>query len=404
MPRFRYRALGGGGELLKGVRDGTSAADVTAQLQKRGAMVLAISPENRLSALLSAELGGAGALRRGELVDATRELASLLGAGQDLDRALRLLAEEAPNKRAGAVLGRVRELVRNGAPLASALQQEPHSFPRLYIGLVRAGEAGGDLANTLERLASLLERQRSMNAAVQSAMIYPAILLVAAIGSIALLLTQVLPQFVPLFAENGLALPASTAFLLATGNFVSAYGLFALAGLAVMALVLRQVLQMPAPRLIADRLLLRLPIIGGLSREILAARFARTLGMLLINGVPLLAALGIVQEVVGNRAVQSAVSAASESAKTGHGLGAALQRSAVFPTRLVNLLRLGEATAQLGPLALRAADMHEERTRLALQRLVALLVPVITILMGAAVAGIVSSLLLAMLSLNDIAQ
>ncbi|MDD2704434.1 MAG: type II secretion system F family protein, partial [Acidocella sp.] len=227
---------------------------------------------------------------------------------------------------------------------------------------------------------------------------------VAATGSIVLLLTQVLPQFVPLFAENGVALPASTAFLLATGNAVSAYGLFALAVLAVLAVAAHQALRRPAPKLLADRLVLRLPILGGLTREILAARFARTLGMLLVNGVPLLAALGIVQEVLGNRAAQSAVTAAAESVKTGQGMARALQRAAIFPTRLVHLLRLGEETAQLGPLALRAADIHEERTRLALQRLVALLVPAITILMGAAVAGIVSSLLLAMLSLNDIAQ
>ncbi len=404
MARFRYRALGSGGELLKGVSDGPNTADIAVQLQKRGAMVLAISPAGRAHDLLSLQIGGAGSLRRTELVDVTRELATMLGAGQDLDRALRLMAEEAPNKRVGAVLGRVRELVRNGTPLATALQSEPKSFSRLYIGLIRAGEAGGDLANTLERLAGLLERQRGMNAAVQSAMIYPAILLIGAVGSVVLLLTQVLPQFVPLFAQNGADLPPSTAFLLSAGNAVSAYGLYVLAGLAVLALAAQQALRKPGPRLAADRWLLRLPIIGGLLREILAARLARTLGMLLINGVPLLGALGIAQDVLGNRAAQNAVLAAAESVKTGQGLAPSLAKAAVFPTRLVHLLRLGEATAQLGPLALRAADIHEERTRLALQRLVALLVPAITVLMGAAVAGIVSSLMLAMLSLNDIAQ
>jgi general secretion pathway protein F len=404
MPRFRYRAIGRGGELVRGTSEGETAAAVAAQLQKRGAMVLGISPAGRGLDLLSLQIGGAGVLRRGELVDATRELATMLGAGQDLDHALRLMVEEPPNKRAGAVLGRVRELVRNGSALAAALQTEPKSFTRLYIGLVRAGEAGGELSATLERLASLLERQRSMTAAIQSAMIYPAILLIAAVGSIVLLLTQVLPQFVPLFAQNGVALPASTAFLLAAGNAVSSYGIAALAVIAVLALALRQALRQPRWRLLADRLMLRLPVLGGLSREILAAQFARTLGMLLLNGVPLLQALTIVQDVLGNRAAQGAVRAAAESAKTGQGMAQALQRSAIFPSRLVHLLRLGEATAQLGPLALRAADIHEERTRLGLQRLVALLVPAITVLMGAAVAGIVSSLLLAMLSLNDIAQ
>jgi general secretion pathway protein F len=404
MPRFHYRALGGGGELLKGVSDGTNAAEVAARLQKRGAMVLAVNPAGRWHDLLSLQIGVAGGVRRTELVDATRELSTMLGAGQDLDRALRLMAEEAPNKRVGAVLGRVRELVRNGSPLANALQTEPKSFSRLYIGLIRAGEASGDLATTLERLAELLERQRSMSAAVQSAMIYPSILLIAAVGSIVLLLTQVLPQFVPLFAQNGAALPPSTAFMLAAGNAVSAYGLYVLAGLAGLGLGLRQLLQKPGPRLVFDRWILRVPVLGGLQREIVAARLARTLGMLLCNGVPLLGALGIVQDVLGNTAAQSAVLAAAETVKTGQSLALSLDRSGIFPSRLVHLLRLGETTARLGPLALRGADIHEERTRLALNRMVALLVPAITIVMGAAVAGIVSSLLLAMLSLNNIAQ
>jgi general secretion pathway protein F len=404
MTRYRYRAMASNGELLKGIFEAASEAEIAAKLQQRGAMVLSIAPSGRLMTLLSSEIGNGGALRQTELTEVTRELASMLNAGQDLDRALRLITEDASAKRVAAVMGRVRDTVRNGASLAAALQREPRSFTRLYIGLVKAGEAGGDLGNTMERLAALLERSRSMTAAIQSAMIYPAILLVAATGSIVLLLTQVLPQFVPLFAENGVALPASTAMLLATGNAVSAYGLYALAVLALLGLAVHQALQRPAFRLKADLLLLHLPIAGGIAREILAARFARTLGMLLSNGVPLLAALTIVREVLGNRVAQAAIAAAAESAKTGQGMSTALQHSKIFPVRLVHLLRLGEATAQLGPLALRAADIHEERTRLALQRLVALLVPAITILMGAAVAGIVSSLLLAMLSLNDIAQ
>jgi general secretion pathway protein F len=404
MTLYRYRAIGAGGETLKGISEGTSEKEIAAKLQRRGAMVLTVAPARSGLGMLSLEFGGTERLRHGELTEATRELASMLGAGQDIDRALRLMAEEAPNKRIAAVLGRVRELVRDGSSLTAALASEPKSFSRLYIGLVRAGEAGGQLGSTLERLAELLERQRSMTAAIQSAMIYPAVLLLAATGSICFLLTEVLPQFVPLFAENGVALPASTAFLLGTGNAVSAYGVPAILLMAAAGFGIHQGLKRPEWRLQADLLILRLPLLGGITREILAARLARTLGMLLVNGVPLLGALGIARDVLDNRAAQAAVAAAAESAKNGQGMSPALEKAAVFPSRMVHLLRLGEATAQLGPLALRAADIHEERTRLALQRLVALLVPAITILMGAAVAGIVSSLLLAMLSLNDIAQ
>ena len=402
MTLFRYRALSGGA-LDRGEIEATSPEDAVRQLQKRGAMVLGLTAASSGGGLLSFGSGNT-ALRRSELAELMRELASLLGAGQDLDSTLRLAASEAPNKRAAAVMRRVQDAVRNGAPLAVAMQREPKSFPRICIGLVRAGEAGGDLAGTLARLADLLERQRSLAANLQSAMIYPAVLVLAASGSIVLLLTQVLPQFVPLFAENGVALPASTAFLLGFGQAVSSYGIYALVVAVVLAILVNVALRRPGTRLVADRLMLRLPVIGGIAREIVAARFARTLGMLLVNGVPLLGALTVTEDVLGNLAAQKAVQLAAEAAKTGQGMARALESAKLFPPRLLHLLRLGEETAQLGPLALRGADMLEERTRLALQRLVALLVPAITILMGAAIAGIISSLLLAMLSLNDIAQ
>jgi general secretion pathway protein F len=157
-------------------------------------------------------------------------------------------------------------------------------------------------------------------------------------------------------------------------------------------------------RLRWDRLILRVPIFGGLTREILAARFSRTLGTLLMNGVPLVGALVIVAEVIGNAAGVEAVRKASESAKGGAGLARPLQQSAIFPVRMIYLLRLGEETAQLGAMAIRAAEIHEEQTRISVQRMVALLVPALIIVMGSAVAGIVSALLLAMLSLNDLAQ
>jgi general secretion pathway protein F len=302
------------------------------------------------------------------------------------------------------VLERIRDTVRDGGSLAAALAAHPGSFSRLYVGLVRAGEAGGALGPTLERLASLLERQRALSASIVSAMIYPGLLALAAIGSVTLLLTVVLPQFVPLFAQNGAKLPASTQMLIDAGGLVSTYGLYGLALLVLAILAARQALRRPGPRLALDRLKLRLPILGGLARETLAARFTRTLGTLLINGVPLIGALGIVRDAIGNRAGVAAVDAATISARGGAGLSAPLGAAAIFPARTIHLLRLGEETAQLGAMSLRAAEIHEEKARIGVQRLVSLLVPAITIVMGAMIAGIVSSLLLAMLSLNDLAQ
>ena len=333
-----------------------------------------------------------------------RELAVMLAAGQDLDRSLRFICEIAPNARARRILEEIRDAVRNGAPLAAALSRHPGSFQALHIGLVRAGESGGRLAPTLERLAILLERQRSLRATVTSALIYPTLLLIAASGSIVLMLTQVLPQFVPLFEQNGAALPRPTQLLIDAGHVLSAYGLWLLGALVLAVIAAREALRRPGPRLVWDRFTLRIPVVGRLAKEIVAARFARTFGTLLANDVPLIAALGIARDVIGNRAAAAAVDHASISARGGAGLAGALADAAVFPLRTIYLLRLGDETAQLGQMALRAAEIHEEQSRLGIQRLVSLLVPTITIVMGATIAGIVASLLLAMLSLNDLAQ
>ena len=407
MPAFRYSAIDPAGKVLRGVMDAPSEAAVVERLQRGGSIPMRAEPAERggfLSDLLSRDFGRGGALTRQDVANATRELAIMLGAGQDLDRSLRFLTETAPNGRVRRVMEQLRDAVRDGAPLSAALGRHPRSFPRLYIGLVRAGEAGGQLASTLHHLADLLENERSLATTVTSALIYPALLIVAAIGSIALLLTQVLPQFVPLFQQNGAALPASTQFLIDAGAFVSADGVYVLAACAALFVLARVALRRPRVRLGADRLLLRLPIVGSLLRELLAARFTRTLGTLLINGVPLIGALAIVRDVIGNSAAIAAVDAAAQSAKGGAGLARPLEQSALFPRRMVYLLRLGEENAELGPIALRAAAIHEQKTRTGVQRLVSLLVPAITIVMGAAVAGIVASLMLAMLSLNDLAN
>ncbi len=406
MPSFRYTAIDGSGQVQRGTMEAANQAAVIERLQRQGHIPMKAEPAGKgsfLDGLLSAEFGQRRSLSRQEVANVTRELAIMLSAGQDLDRALRFLCETADSARVRKIMEEVRDRVRGGTSLAVALSQQPQSFNRLYIGLIRAGEAGGTLGDTLEHLAVLLERQRSLAATVQSALIYPILLLVTAIGSVTFLLTYVLPQFVPMFADAGVELPALTKFVMGLGDFVSHYGLWVLLALAIMGVAIRQLLQDPARRLPVDRMLLRLPIFGQLFRETLAARFTRTLGTLLKNGVPLITALGIVKEAIGNLAAIRAVDIATESAKGGAGLSRPLDQSGIFPPRTIHLLRLGEETAQLGQMSLRAAEIHEEQARLIVQRLVSLLVPVITIAMGAAVATIVGSLLLAMLSLNELA-
>jgi general secretion pathway protein F len=407
MASFRWAAVNGGGEVVRGVMEAPDRAAVVERLQRQGQIVLRADPADRrrgLSELLQLDLGGTRPLDRAALAEVTRELAIMLAAGQDLDRTLRFVADNTRSARARAVLGAVRDKVRSGSSLAAALAQEPKSFSKLYVGLVRAGEAGGTLPETLDRLAALLERERSLAANLRAALVYPALLVVAAIGSIVLLLGYVLPQFTPIFAQAGAQLPAATRMLLALGAACSVAGPWLLLGLFVAGLVIRQLLAHPPYRLRFDRLLLHLPIVGGLLRETLAAQLTRTLGGLLQNGVPLIPALGIVKEALGNRAAAAAVDNAALAAKGGAGLARPLAGAGLFPARTIHLLQLGEEAAQLATMALKAADIHEEQARLKMQRLVSLAVPIITITLGLAVAGIVSALLTAMLSLNDLVR
>lgn len=407
MTSFRYTAIGPGGEIQRGLMEAATEAEVIQRLQRQGVTPMRADPAQNgsvLGDLLRADFGRRRGLRKQEVADMIREMATMLGAGQDLDRALRYMQETAPNARVNRVVTALRDAVRDGSPLSAAMAHDGRSFSRMHVGLVRAGEAGGNLAPTLARMADLLDRERSLSATVTSALIYPILLLVAAIGSVTLLLTQVLPQFVPMFEQSGAKLPGSTQFLIDAGRFVSDDGIFVLMGFVALLLIGRTMLRRPGPRLAADRLLLRLPVVGTLRREILAARFTRVLGTLLVNGVVLITALSVVRDALASAAAVAAVEHATISARGGGGLAQPLADASIFPARTIHLIRLGEENAQLGPMAIRAAEIHEERTRLAMQRLVALLVPTITIVMGIAVAGIVASLMTAMLSLNDLAS
>jgi general secretion pathway protein F len=406
MPSFRWSAVNAGGDVVRGVMEAPDRSVVVERLQRQGQVVLRADAADRRAGwvdLLHIELARARALDKAALGEITRELAIMLAAGQDLDRALRFVVDNSRSARTRAILGNVRDKVRSGSSLAAALAGEPRSFSKLYVGLVRAGEAGGTLPATLDRLATLLERERSLSANLRSAMIYPALLIVAAVGSIVLLLDYVLPQFTPIFEQAGAELPAATRLLMTFGTVVGTMMPWLLVGLLVGGLVARQLLARPVYRLKFDRLLLHFPIVGRLMRETLAARLTRTLGSLLQNGVPLIPALGIAKEALGNLAAAAAVEAAAVGAKGGAGLARPLAAAGLFPARTIHLLQLGEEAAQLSSMALKAADIHDEQARLMVQRLVALAVPMITIAMGLAVAGIVSALLTAMLSLNDLA-
>jgi general secretion pathway protein F len=293
--------------------------------------------------------------------------------------------------------------VRGGRSLAASLAERPAIFPRLYIALVRAGETGGNLAEALSHLADLLEREVKLLASVQSALTYPALLVIAAGGTIVLLLTYVLPQFTPIFAQAGAQLPLATRILIGAGDVVQAYGTLMLALLLAGFLGFYRALRKKEVQLATERVVLRLPIAGALVKRTQAARFTRTLGTLLRDGVGLVPALGIAHDVLANLTAAKIVENALSRVRAGARLGASLAEGGFFPPQTIHLIQLGEETGRLADMALRAADIHDEQVHHSVERMVSLLVPAVTIVMGLIVAGIVGSLLVAMLSLNDIA-
>jgi general secretion pathway protein F len=406
MPKFRYTAIDVSGKRSSGVLDAANAAAVADRLQRQSYMLLRADEVGKggwLQELLHADLGVQRGVTRPVIAQFTRELSVMLHAGQDIDRALRFLVETTEHKRVRLLLQQLRDQVRGGKSLAASLAEHPAVFSRLYVSLVRAGEAGGKLAEALSHLADLLEREQRLAATVQSALMYPALLGVASFGTIFFLLTYVLPNFTPIFAQAGAELPMATRVLIGIGEIVRDDGIWILIALLCFGLVAHRALRQPEPRMMAERALMRVPVAGLLIRRVQAARLTRTLGTLLRNGVGLVVALGISRDVLGHLAARKILDGAVGRVKSGERLAVALAEHRFFPPQTIHLLQIGEETGQLAAMALRAADIHDEQVHMSVQRLVSLLVPIVTIVMGLIVAGIVGSLLVAMLSLNDLA-
>jgi general secretion pathway protein F len=406
VPKFHYIAVDAAGKRLNGIIEAASPTAVADRLHRNSYFLLRtneVGENNRLSEFLNADLDFHRGLAKGIIAHFTRELSVMLEAGQDIDHALRFLIETSDNKRATRILQAMRDSVRAGKSLAASLAEHPRVFSRLYVSLVRAGEAGGKLAESLSRLADLLERESRLAATIQSALVYPILLVLASVGTIVLLLTYVLPQFTPIFAQAGAKLPTSTRVLIRVGDFVRDDGVVILIGLLGLFLIAVRALREPPVRMAAERALLYVPIVGSLIRRVQAARFTRTIGTLLHNGVGLVPGLGIARDILGNLTAAKLVERATSEVKAGQRLALTLAEEDFFPVQTIHLIQLGEETGKLADMALRAADIHDEQVHHTVNRIVALLVPFITIVMGFVVAGIVGSLLVAMLSLNDLA-
>ncbi|PZU18822.1 MAG: type II secretion system protein GspF, partial [Stenotrophomonas sp.] len=332
MPRYRYKALDARGDLLEGQMDAASEGEVIARLQEQGHLPVEAKP-----ATGSAFEGGGWKQWRqrpfagAALVQFTQQLATLLSAGQPLDRALSILMETPEDQRSQRVIADIRDSVRGGAPLSQALERQHGLFSRLYVNMVRAGEAGGSLHETLQRLADYLERSQELKGRVINALIYPAILLVVVGLALLFLLGYVVPQFSLMYQSLDVTLPWFTRAVLEVGLLVRQGWFVFIVVPALLLLWVERKRRDPVFRLGFDTWLLQRAMIGGMVAKLESARLARTLGTLLRNGVPLLTGLGIARNVLGNRALVADVSEAADAVKNGAGLASSLGRNGRFP-------------------------------------------------------------------------
>jgi len=405
MPIFRYKAASADGQVDEGSLEAQDRESVARTLQRQGKVPIQIDstiPET-VTASPSARLWRARATGRADIDLFTLELATLLRAGLPLGQALDTLTGLADNPTMIRIASDVNTAVRNGKPLSTALEQADPGFDRFYCNMVRAGESSGALDVALERLADFRANRRELRQALMSALLYPSILLVLALIAVAVLLAFVVPQFTQMFAEAGRELPLLTRIVAGAGELVTGWWWLMLLSLAGLIWWLRRDWADPAGRARWDARLLRLPLVGPLTRKLQTARFTRTLSTLLASGTHLLPALGIAREIVGNAVMAQALGHVTRRVREGEGLATPLAEAAILPTLATQLIRLGETSGRLEQLLAQVADIYERDVQSTLKRLLTLAEPVIIITIALLVTVIILSVVLMILESNNLA-
>jgi general secretion pathway protein F len=404
VPTFAYRATDARGEVREGVVQGASTAQVKAAVQRQGLFVIELS-ERAPAAPGKAGLGQSLRLMgsaRAELPAFARALASFLGAGFPLDRALAMYGDLATHPRFDAAVKRVRREIQAGKSFAGALESEPDLFDPLFVSTVGAAERAGAMEAGLSSLASHLEERRELRQQLQGILVYPA--LMACVGAVAVcvLLIFVIPKFVDILEGSGQALPWATAMLLRLSSFVRHFwwALLLLGGLAYA--LLHGWLNTAEGRRAWDTRKLTLPLAGGFVRKMLSARFCRTLGTLLQNGVPLTNALRLTAETLGNTAATQAVRDAQVRVKEGESLAGALGRFDVFPQAVLRMIAVGEESGKPEEMLFRAADFYEGEVRRNMRTAVGLVEPAMILVLASVVGFVAVAMIQAVFSINDV--
>ncbi len=406
MALFHFKVVTPAGETQEGDMDGATQAAVVERLQGMGLIPIRVeeTSANGVAADNRGSIFGKKRISQDDVAVFTQEIATLLKAGLPLDRCLEILISLSANEQVRELMVLLREDVRGGASLSKAMDARKGVFSRFYLNMIRAGEAGGALDVVLQRLTEFMERSKELRDTVKSALIYPVILIGVAILSVAILLVWVVPQFSQMFADSGKALPVPTQVVIAMGDAVRKYWWVMIgSGIAVYLWFAKQMRE-PASRFRWDQRLLALPLVGDLIAKLEVARFSRTLGTLIGNGVTLLAALSIVKETLTNTVMAKGLGDVANQLKEGKGLGKPLFETGLFPKLAVHLVMVGEETGKLQDMLIRVADIYDREVNGSVKRLLSLMEPVLILGLGLVIGGIIMSILVAILSVNDLAM
>jgi general secretion pathway protein F len=400
MAVFYYRAVGRDGKTVDGTLEASGQELASRQLRARGLTLLSLNADQAGSAIGRSR--GRPPSRQ-DVLSMTSELAVLLRAGLPLDRSLKVLIDMASVPSMGALLSDVLKSVKDGKALSVALEPYAKLFGRFYLSMVRSGEASGEMSSVLDRLVAHLEEAKANRDSVVSALIYPAILLVVAVLSIVVMLAFVVPQFETLFDDMGDSLPVLTRVVINAADFVKGWFWLLAIMIAGGIFVARNWLRSDAGRERWHSQLLGLPLLGGIVFEFEMARFARTLGTLLGNGVPLLKAIDIAIETVGNVVLRRSLGVLPPAVKAGQRMSVALADSKMFTPMVIQMTRVGEESGALDTMMLELAKVFDDHVNAGVKRSLTLLEPLLILTMGALIAVIIIAILMGILSVNDLA-
>lgn len=403
MASFSYKAISSQGKTVQGAIAADRIELASRELKAQGLTLLSLQPAGDKDHVTSGSALTSGKVGSDDVLAMTRELAVLLRSGLPIDRALKVMIDMAGHPGIRELLEELLKSVKSGKGLSQALQGYPEVFNKFYVNMVRSGEASGLLGNVLTSLAEYLTNAKTVRSSVISALIYPAILLTVAVLSIVGMLGFVVPQFESLFNDMGDALPVLTRAVISAGDFLASYGWIVFLLLAGTVVLVRGWIRSEEGRVQFDEKLLRLPMLGQVVFKYEVAKFSKTVGTLLGNGVSLLQAISIAVETVDNTHIKRALDVLEPAVKRGQRMSVALDEAQVFSPLVVQMVRVGEESGSLDQMMTELAQVYDEEVQAGVKRSLILLEPVLILLMGGTIAVVIIAILMGIMSVNDLA-